>query len=342
MKLSIIIVNYNVKYFLEQCLLSVEESIADFDFEVIVVDNNSSDGSIEYLTPKFPHVKFIANTDNPGFAKANNQGIRLSKGDYILLLNPDTVLGENVLANVCAFMDDKPQCGAAGVKMINGSGEFLAESKRGFPTPWVSFCKISGLTALFPKSRLFGKYHLRYLDENKIHIIDVLAGAFIMVKREAFDKAGLLDEDFFMYGEDIDLSYRIVRAGYKNYYLPQTIIHYKGESTKQDMKYVKIFYGAMYIFFKKHYPHYGKIYSLFIKLGIYSRAIISAVKRFLLRPAPENKKARKNIVLYDHGLLLYEEIICLMDDNSQKNKEFHIYSPRSEMIVGSHYNEKAQ
>lgn len=341
MKLSIIIVNYNVKYFLEQCLLSIEASNFPFTYETIIVDNNSSDNSFEYLTPRFPNIKFIQNLDNPGFAKANNQAINLATGEYILILNPDTVLGENVLKEVCSFMDKKPYVGAVGVKMINGYGDFLPESKRGFPTPWASFCKIFGLSKFFPNSKIFGKYHLKYLDENKEHEIDVLAGAFIMARRKALDKSGLFDEDFFMYGEDIDLSYRITKAGYKNYYLPQRIIHYKGESTKKDMKYVKIFYEAMYIFFKKHYPHYGKIYSFLITSGIYARAGISSIKSlFTTFLHIKGKPTTKKTILFDHSILSYEEIIKKMDINKDKDVDYHIFSPKSGMIIGSHYAEE--
>lgn len=337
MKLSIIIVNYNVKYFLEQCLLSIEASNVVFDIETIVVDNNSSDGSVEYLQSKFPDVKFIANKDNPGFAKANNQGIKLSTGKYVLILNPDTVVGENVLQNVCDFLDNTPDAGAIGVKMINGNGMFLAESKRGFPTPWNSFCKISGLSHLFPSSSLLGKYHLRYLDENETHQVDVLAGAFIMARRKALDESGLFDEDFFMYGEDIDLSYRITKAGYKNYYLPEKIIHYKGESTRKDIKYVKVFYEAMYIFFKKHFPHYGKLYSLFITFGIYARASLSALKR--ITGAEKGENTHNHIILFDRTELTFEEIINQMD-KGRKNTDYRIYSPQSGMIIGPHHTEK--
>lgn len=342
MKLSIVIVNYNVKYFLEQCLLSVISSGSGLDMEIIVVDNNSSDDSVEYISSRFPNVKIIANKDNPGFSKANNQGIRIAKGEYILILNPDTVLGENVLKEACSFMDATPEAGAIGVKMINGYGEFLPESKRGLPTPWVSFCKICGLTKLFPKSRVFGKYHLKYLDENELHEVEILAGAFMMVRKSAFDKAGLFDEAFFMYGEDIDLSYRIVQAGYKNYYLPVKIIHYKGESTKKgDMRYIKAFYQAMYIFFKKHYPGYGTLYSFFIKLGIYVRASISAIGSMFVK----DKKAKTDIApeqfkLLSHAHLSYEHIIAQMDADKAKKTEYRIYSPQSGMIIGSRFAEK--
>lgn len=333
MKLSIVIVNYNVKYFLEQCLLSVRESIIDLELEVFVVDNNSTDGSLDYLKPKFPEVIFIANTDNPGFSKANNQAIKIATGDYILLLNPDTVLGENVLSKVCTFMNEHPESGATGVKMIDGAGRFLRESRRAFPTPWVSFCKVSGLTALFPTSKIFGRYHLYFLDKDKIQEIDVLGGAFMMLRKKAIDKVGMLDETFFMYGEDIDLSYRIVKGGYKNYYLPEPIIHYKGESTKDDMRYVRIFYEAMYIFFKKHFPHYSAPYSFFITLGITARGALAAAKRLFIRK--EKLKKKYSSTLFDHGKMSYEDIISEIDRSKNKNVQYLIYTPQSNMTIGS-------
>ena len=235
MKLSVIIVNYNVKYFLEQCLHSVQKALGKLEGEVWVVDNNSVDGSVEMVQQKFPTVKIIANTDNKGFSKANNQAIRQANGEYILLLNPDTVVEEDTFSKVIQFMDSHPEAGGLGVKMIDGSGKFLPESKRGLPTYDVAFYKIFGLSALFPKSKTFGRYHLGYLDDSKIHEVDILAGAFMLLRKSILEKTGLLDEDFFMYGEDIDLSYRILKAGAKNYYFPETrIIHYKGESTKKS------------------------------------------------------------------------------------------------------------
>lgn len=335
MKLSVIIVNYNVKYFLEQCLLSVKESLVDFDLEVFVVDNNSTDNSLAYLKPKFPDVRFIENSDNPGFSKANNQAINLSSGEYVLLLNPDTVVGEHTLKNVCNFIDTHPFCGAIGVKMIDGSGTFLRESKRGFPSPWVSFCKVTGLTTLFPKTKLFGKYHLYYLNQDEVHEVDVLAGAFMMLRKDALNKSGLLDETFFMYGEDIDLSYRIIKAGYKNYYLPETIIHYKGESTKDDAQYVKVFYEAMYIFFKKHYPHYSKLYSYIVTLGIALRAGIAACKRLFVKKDSRKKSKKVKYILLDHTNMTYEQIIEQMDKSNSKNIQYLIYSPASNKTIGS-------
>lgn len=268
-QLSVIIVNYNVRLFLEQCLLSVRAAAQGLDVEVIVVDNHSTDGSMEYLRPRFPEVIFIENKDNPGFAKANNQALQRCSGRYILLLNPDTVIGEECLRTLCTFMDVHPEAGAAGVKMIDGTGTFLPESKRSFPSPWTSFCKLSGLNRLFPHSELFSRYSLPYLNANEQHRVEVLAGAFLFVKHEVLDKTGLFDESFFMYGEDIDLSYRIVLGGYVNYYLPVRILHYKGESTKHnDMKYIKAFYGAMLIFYRKYYPRSSWFMSFLVKSAV--------------------------------------------------------------------------
>lgn len=283
MKLSIVIVNYNVKYFLEQCLNSVKKAIQGIETEIFVVDNNSVDGSIKMLHEKFPEVKLIENKSNLGFSKANNQAIKKAKGDYILLLNPDTVVEDDTFTKCVAFMDEHADAGGLGVKMIDGKGNFLPESKRGFPSPIASFSKMFGLSKLFPKSKIFGKYHLSYLDKDKIHQVDVLAGAFMLLHKSVLEKTGLLDEDFFMYGEDIDLSYRIIQAGYKNYYFPDTrIIHYKGESTKKSsVNYVFIFYNAMVIFAKKHLSKQNaRIFTFLINLAIYLRAFLAIINRF--------------------------------------------------------------
>lgn len=283
MKLSVVIVNYNVKYFLEQCLHSVQKALKNIPAEVFVVDNNSVDGSCSLVREKFPDVCLIENKTNYGFSFANNQAIRIAEGEYILLLNPDTVVEEDTFEKVLAFMDRHPDAGGLGVKMIDGKGNFLPESKRGLPTPWVAFYKIFGISRLFPHSKKFGKYHVTYLDESKIHEVDILAGAFMLVRKSVVDRIGLLDEDFFMYGEDIDLSYRITRAGYKNYYFPETaIIHYKGESTKKSsVNYVRIFYNAMIIFANKHYSGgKAKAFSFLIKFAIYIRAFLAVANRF--------------------------------------------------------------
>lgn len=275
MQLSVIIVNYNVRHFLEQALLSVQRAMEGIDGDIWVVDNNSADDSVQMVRDKFPEVRLIANTENTGFAVANNQAIRASSGRYVLLLNPDTLVEEDTFHKCLAFMEGHPEAGALGVKMLDGSGKFLPESKRGFPTPWVSFCKTFGLSALFPHSAFFNGYYLGHLSDEATHPIDVLAGAFMWMRREALDRSGLLDEAFFMYGEDIDLSYRIKLAGYENYYFPETqIIHYKGESTKKgSLNYVRTFYQAMIIFAKKHFSGKGAgWFVLMLQAAIWLRA----------------------------------------------------------------------
>lgn len=253
-----------------------------------MVDNNSVDGSVGMVKEKFSEVHLIANKKNHGFSYANNQAIKQCKGEYVLLLNPDTVVEEDTFAKTIGFMDKHPDAGGLGVKMLDGKGNFLPESKRGLPTPAVAFYKIFGLSKLFPRSRTFGRYHLGYLDNNKINEVDVLAGAFMLLRKDTLDKIGLLDESFFMYGEDIDLSYRITKGGYKNYYYPETrIIHYKGESTKKSsVNYVFVFYNAMIIFAKKHFSqNNAQLFSFLINIAIYFRAGVSILSRFIQRLA---------------------------------------------------------
>lgn len=276
MKLSVIIVNYKVKHYLEQCLRSVAEASRGIAVEVIVVDNASGDGSVEYLRERFPDVTIIASEENLGFARANNLAIRNSHGQYVLLLNPDTIVAEETFSDFISFMDSTPDAGGCGAYMLHTDGSFAPESRRGLPTPFVAFCKMSGLASLFPKSRTLGRYYMRYLNENEVNRIEIMSGAFMFLRRDALDKAGLLDEDFFMYGEDIDLSYRILKAGYNNYFLPSRILHYKGESTvKSSYRYVHTFYRAMELFFNKHYAHYSILLSLPIKLAIWGRAMLA-------------------------------------------------------------------
>ena len=284
MQLSVIIVNYNVEFFLEQCLNSVYAALKHVEGEVFVVDNNSIDGSLDMVREKFPDVQLIANKENVGFSRANNQALKIAKGKYHLLLNPDTIVEEDTFKKVVDFMDAHPDAGGLGVKMIDGKGNFLPESKRGLPTPKVAFYKIFGLSRLFPRSKRFGKYHLSYLNKNETHEVEILSGAFMLMRKEALDKVGLLDEDFFMYGEDIDLSYRLVLGGYKNYYFPETrIIHYKGESTKKSsVNYVFVFYIAMIIFAKKHFSEKNaRTYSFLINMAIYFRASLALMTRFI-------------------------------------------------------------
>ena len=254
-QLSVVIVSYNVRHFLEQCLLSVARAMDGMEVEVWVVDNNSADGSVDMVRQRFPWVRLLANADNPGFSVANNQALRNCRGRYRLLLNPDTVVQEDTFRRCFDFAEEHPDLGGLGIKMIDGSGRFLPESKRGLPTPWVAFTKAFGLARLFPRSPRFNHYHLGYLPADEVHRIEVLAGAFMWMRGSTLDAVGLLDEQFFMYGEDIDLSYRILQAGYRNYYFPHTsILHYKGESTKRgSLNYVRVFYQAMVIFARKHY-----------------------------------------------------------------------------------------
>lgn len=282
MKISIVIVNYNVEYFLEQCLYSVRRAMQGIDGEVFVVDNNSVDGSLKMLSEKFPEVIVIANKENVGFSRANNQAIRVSKGEYVLLLNPDTVIEDDTLSKCIAFMDAHPDAGGLGVKMVDGKGNFLPESKRGLPTPAAAFYKMFGLAKLFPHSKRFAHYYMGHLSNDETNEVEILAGAFMMMRRETLDKVGLLDETFFMYGEDIDLSYRITQGGYKNYYFPETrIIHYKGESTKKtSVNYVLVFYKAMEIFAKKHFGQKRAFwFSFFINMAIYFKAFLALLSQ---------------------------------------------------------------
>ena len=284
LKLAVIIVNYNVRHFLEQALLSVRKASEGLSVETWVVDNNSVDDSVAMVQQKFPEVRVIANRENVGFSTANNQAIRLSTAEYVLLLNPDTVVQADTFQKTLDFMDSRPDVGGLGVRTIDGTGTFLPESKRGFPSPWVAFCKAFGLSALFPKSPLFNRYYLGYLSEFENHEIEVLVGSFMLMRKSVLDKIGLLDEAFFMYGEDIDLSYRIVKEGFKNYYFADTtIIHYKGESTKKgSLNYVRVFYGAMIIFAKKHFQ--GQQAASFIALmqaAVWFRAALTVATAVL-------------------------------------------------------------
>lgn len=275
-----------MQHFLEQCLQSVMVAAERVSTEIFVVDNNSVDGSVAMVRSKFPNVKLIANKDNVGFSKANNQAMEIATGEYVLLLNPDTLVEEDTFEKVVRFMDEHPDAGGLGINMVDGKGNFLPESKRSLPTPEVAFYKIFGLSWLFPKSKRFGKYHLTYLDKNETHEIEVLSGAFMLMRKEALDKVGLLDEDYFMYGEDIDLSYRITLGGYKNYYYPEArIIHYKGESTKKgSLNYVFVFYNAMAIFARKHFSkERAQMFSLLINFAILLRASMSLASRFVKR-----------------------------------------------------------
>jgi N-acetylglucosaminyl-diphospho-decaprenol L-rhamnosyltransferase len=285
LKLSVIIVNYNVKYYLDQCIRSVLRAFEEMNTpaEIIVVDNHSADGSVDYLEQRypqklFPMVRFVRSAHNLGFARANNIAIRQSRGEYVLLLNPDTIVGEDALKASVDFMDAHEDAGAVGVRMLGAQGRRAMESRRGLPTPMVSFFKMLGFCNRWPHHRLFGKYYMGYLPWDEPSQIEVVSGAYCMLRRKALDEVGLLDEDFFMYGEDIDLSYRVLKGGYHNYYLPVDILHYKGESTqKSSFRYVHVFYEAMLIFFRKHYSGMTFLLSLPIKTAIYAKALMALV-----------------------------------------------------------------
>lgn len=365
--ITIVIVNYRVKYFLEQTLRSVQEAINGLQAEVFVIDNNSGDDSIEHSKRLFPWVKFVENKKNVGFARANNQGIVAAQGEFTLILNPDTVITRDSVHKPIEWMREHPDCGAVGVRMVDGNGVFLPESKRAFPTPWASFCKIFGLSKLFPYSPVFAKYHLRYLSDREPHQVDILSGAFMLCRTLLLQQVGGFDEDFFMYGEDIDLSYRLVKAGKHNWYLPVEIIHYKGESTKKDsMRYVRVFYEAMLIFYRKHYPRFSWIGYPIVQLGVAVRASMAMLKRIIQRilpnksPHPTNNapwvilsdnRARVTMatglnhfktaipqegpaqVLIDDATHSYSDIVNIIATNARKGVEFHIFSAANELII---------
>lgn len=270
MKLSVIIVNYNVKHYVAQCLLSVERAIKDIDAEVFVVDNHSKDGSCAYLRKHFPWVNLIESNHNLGFARGNNIAIRQSVGEYVLLLNPDTIVAENVLREAVDFMDGHENAGGVGVMMHNSDGTVAPESRRALPSPMVAFRKMCGSNA---------RYYMSHLPWDSPQKIEIISGAFCMLRRSALDRIGLLDEDFFMYGEDIDISYRLLKAGYDNWYLPLPIVHYKGESTqKTSFRYVHVFYNAMLIFFGKHFEGLSWLISMPVKIAIYMQALLVLLK----------------------------------------------------------------
>lgn len=271
MKLSVVIVSYRVRYYLEQCIVSVMRASEGMGVEIIVVDNHSDDGTVEYLRERFPDsITLIESNHNLGFSKANNIAIRQSSSEYVLLLNPDTFVSEGCLRQVLTFMDENPRCGGCGAMMHNADGTLARESRRGLPTPWVALKKMMGKT---------DHYYMSHLPWDQPGQIEAMSGAFCMLRREAIDKVGLLDEDFFMYGEDLDLSYRLLKGGYENWYVPAPIVHYKGESTqKSSFRYVHVFYQAMLIFFRKHYAHVSWFVSLPIKMGIYLRAMVALVQ----------------------------------------------------------------
>lgn len=337
-QLSIVIVSYNVRYYLEQCLWSVSRATRDLQADVWVVDNASTDGTLAYLRPRFPNVHFIENCDNKGFSAANNQAIRLSEGKYVLLLNPDTIVGEDVLKGCVDFLDVHPDAGAVGVRMLHADGSFAPESRRGVPTPFTSFCKMSGLCRLFPRSTVFGRYYMRYLDADQANQIEIISGAFNMLRRTALDQVGLLDERFFMYGEDVDLSYRLLLAGWQNWYLPLNILHYKGESTaKSSFRYVHIFYNAMLLFFNKHYGERYRLLGILIRLAVCGRAALDSLLRvwqhLLLLLHCQRKTTPVEYVTYDLDCQSCRDMLEQLRTQPAPRRELETVSRRSGMAI---------
>lgn len=306
--------------------------------EIIVVDNHSSDGSLEYLQHRYPReaypmVRFVGSNHNLGFARANNIAIRQSEAEYVLLLNPDTIVGEQVLSECIRFMDAHPDAGAAGVRMLNADGRWARESRRGLPTPMVSFFKMLGFCNRWPKHPLFGRYYMGFLPWDQPNRIEVVSGAFCMLRRKALDRVGLLDEDFFMYGEDIDLSYRMLKGGYHNYFLPLDILHYKGESTqKSSFRYVHVFYEAMLIFFRKHYAGMSLLLSLPIRTAIYASASVALVRMLVARMRKSLGFFTPSVVdeseylLFDADKMSYEEILHQLSLRADEPDKLAIYT----------------
>jgi len=301
MQLSVIILNYNVRYFLELCVLSVQNAIQNIDAEIIVIDNNSQDDSCSMMKLRFPNVKLIENKENSGFPKGNNIGVAVAKGEYICILNPDTVVAEDTFTKVLAFAKKQKDLGIVGVKLIDGTGNFLPESKRGTPTPFVAFTKITGLYKIFPNT--FGKYYAQHLSENETGKVEILVGAFMLMKRNLYNEIGGFDENCFMYSDDIDLSYMALKKGKTNYYFHETsVIHYKGESTIKDGAYMKRFQEAMNFFYKKHF-RVSFLFSVFMKMGI---VFFSMVKMF--QGKPKSKSSPKKYILVSEDEVLREKL----------------------------------
>jgi GT2 family glycosyltransferase len=364
MQLSIIILNYNVRYFLELCVLSVQKAIQNIDAEIIVVDNNSPDDSFAMMKSRFPNVKLIENKENSGFPKGNNIGVAQAKGEYICILNPDTVVAEDTFTKILAFAERQKNLGIIGCKLIDGTGNFLPESKRGVPTPFVAFTKIFGLYKL---SNYFGKYYAQHLSQNQTGKVDILVGAFMIIKRELYLEIGGFDENCFMYSDDIDLSYMVLQKGKSNYYFHETtVIHYKGESTIKDETYMNRFQEAMNFFYKKHFK-VSIFFSLFMKIGI---ILFSLIKMFQGNPKTKNQpnhyilisnnkelhnkleeqlkkpvklqsltqsfSENKNVeVIFDNNFVNFKTIIDVLESNKNKNITYKILPQLSDFLIGS-------
>jgi len=312
MQLSIIILNYNVRYFLEQCVLSVQSAIQNLDAEIIVVDNNSPDNSCQMMKERFPNVTLIENKENAGFPRGNNIGVAIAKGEYICILNPDTVVAEDTFEKVLAFATKQHDLGIVGCKLIDGIGNFLPESKRGIPTPFVAFTKIFSLYKIFPHIKAFGKYYASHINENQTGKVEILVGAFMLMKKQTYQGIGGFDEDCFMYSDDIDLSYMVLKTGKQNYYFHETtVIHYKGESTIKDGTYMKRFQEAMNFFYKKHFRT-SFFFSFFMKIGI---ILFSFVKMFQGKSKP--KATPESYILVSDNTSTKEKIQEVLKKNIQ-------------------------
>lgn len=370
MQLSVIILNYNVRHFLEQCVLSVQAAIENIDGEIIVVDNHSSDDSCEMMKQRFPHIKLIENQTNAGFPKGNNLGVAQAKGEYLCILNPDTVVAEDTFTKILAFAQSKPNLGIVGCKLIDGTGHFLPESKRGIPTPWVAFTKVMGLYKL---SDAFGKYYASHLDQNQTGKVEILVGAFMLMKTQTYREVGGFDEDCFMYSDDIDLSYMVLKTGKTNYYFHEaSVIHYKGESTVRDGLYMKRFREAMDFFYKKHFRK-SVFFDVSMKIGatLFSvakqkQAVKNTVKpnEYLLlsnneqlRQDVENLLGKKVIrhgtdlkntinsltsrsysnteLIFDNATLHFKQIITLMEQLKDSGLTFKILPQDTGFLIGS-------
>ncbi|WP_163408390.1 glycosyltransferase family 2 protein [Flavobacterium ajazii] len=325
MQLSVIILNYNVRYFLEQCVLSVQEALFAIDGEIIVVDNNSDDDSCLMMKSRFPEVTLIENKENSGFPRGNNIGVAHAKGKYICILNPDTVVAEDTFVKILAFAEKKVDLGIVSCKLIDGTGNFLPESKRGTPTPWVAFTKIFGLYKIFPNQKLFNQYYAQHLSENQTGKVDILVGAFMVMERELYLETGGFDEDCFMYADDIDLSYSVLQKKRNNYYFHETsVIHYKGESTIKDQKYMKRFQEAMEFFYQKHFRK-SLFFSVFIKIGIF---LFSFVKMF-------QGKSKPNLLPESYIFFSSDENRCSQLSSVLKNKITFIDFKKEKMVNSS-------
>lgn len=341
MQLSVIILNYNVRYFLEQCVLSVQEAIAGLDAEIIVIDNNSSDDSCLMMKTQFPEVKLIQNQENFGFPKGNNIGVKQADGKYICILNPDTVVAEDTFTKILAFAEGKQNLGIIGCKLIDGTGDFLPESKRGIPSPWVAFTKIFGLYKVFPKWNLFNQYYAQHLNENQTGKVEILVGAFMFLEKDLYQKLNGFDENCFMYADDIDLSYRALLLKKSNYYFHETtVLHYKGESTVKDELYMQRFQDAMNFFYQKHFKK-SWFFSFFILVGTW---FFSFVKMF--QGKPKIKPLPESYILYSQNENLSEKLasilenkVSFLDFKKEKmvNSSLILKGKKTEIILDNHY-----